>query len=101
MKKQTIPARVYDGGMSVADAAKELGIGQKALFTWLLNEKICDHDGRSYIADPKYVDHGWFKIKHKTWWSGGNEFNLQTVFVTSLGVEEIRKRMTETPTDLS
>lgn len=91
MKKKTIPARVYDGAMSVADAAKELGIVRKALFTWLLNEKICTHNGRSYIADPKYVDLGWFKIKHNTWWSGGNEFNLQTVFVTSFGVEEIRK----------
>ncbi|GAB3334034.1 hypothetical protein GCM10027299_42010 [Larkinella ripae] len=83
--------KTYLGAISVADAAKKLGLTRPALFSWLQKEMIVEHDGRSNIPDPKYIEAGWFKTKENFFWRNAIEIKTVTLYVTPVGLREIKK----------
>jgi len=77
------------GLFTIAQTAKTLGTGQIRLFRFLKDKNILMQNNQPY---QRYVERGYFTTRLRTLQTG---FNYSQTFVTSKGVEYIRRRLEE------
>ena len=77
------------GLFTVAQVAKTLGTGQIRLFAFLKDKNILMQNRQPY---QRYIERGYFVTKMRTLQTG---FNYSQTFVTSKGIEYIRRRLEE------
>jgi phage antirepressor YoqD-like protein len=78
------------GDMSIREAAKLLGTGEKRLFALLRGERVLDSHN---VANQYYIDQGYFRLIGKTFYNKGTEADCiynQSV-VTGKGLIWLRK----------
>jgi phage antirepressor YoqD-like protein len=74
------------------DVAKSLGVGRNKLFDFLRGKKVLMYDNVPY---QRFCDSGYFVVKEHTIKMGNYVKNTAQTFVTSKGVDYIRKFLAE------
>ncbi|MBO0947354.1 phage antirepressor KilAC domain-containing protein [Fibrella forsythiae] len=81
-----------EGTFTIAQVAQQIGTGQNRLFAFLRAQRIVFYQREHNRPYQQYVDLGWFLVRQKSFDRGGVDTAYPQLFVTSKGLEAIRKK---------